>query len=75
MNDPVTMGDMLSHREMYYSLLKMFPEIQIVSEEKSKDVPDVGSIKPIDLDAPEITEKLSIIIVFAALLPALMHDL
>lgn len=36
----------------------MFPEVQIVSEEKSKEVPDVGSIKPINLDAPEITDKL-----------------
>jgi len=57
-NDPVTLGDMLSHKEIYYSLLKMFPEVQIVSEEKSKEVPDVGSIKPINLDAPEITDKL-----------------
>ncbi|XP_066912023.1 inositol monophosphatase 3-like [Clytia hemisphaerica] len=57
-NDPVTQGDMLSHEQMYFSLLKMFPEVKIVSEEKSSEVPDVGDIKPINLDNTDVIEKL-----------------
>ena len=57
-NDPVTLGDMLSHEQMFYSLLKMFPEVKIVSEERSDKIPDAGDIKPIDLENAEISSKL-----------------
>nr|ACO14923.1 Inositol monophosphatase 3 [Caligus clemensi] len=36
-NNPVTDGDILSHRAMYYGILKAFPHIQIVSEESDPD--------------------------------------
>ena len=58
MNDPVTQGDMLSHEQMYFSLLKMFPDVKIVSEEKSSEVPDSADIKPINLNNKEVIDKL-----------------
>jgi len=33
-NDPVTEGDMTSHRLMYYGLKRAFPELVVVSEER-----------------------------------------
>jgi len=33
-NDPVTEGDMASHRIMYYGLKRAFPELVVVSEER-----------------------------------------
>ena len=56
--DPVTLGDMYSHKQMYYSLVKMFPNIPIVSEERSKEVPDLHDIKPLDLDTTEVEKIL-----------------
>jgi len=58
-NDPVTLGDMLSHQQMYFSLLKMWPDLHIVSEEKSDEVPHQDDIKPINLDTEEIEKLLS----------------
>jgi len=34
-NDPVTEGDMASHRVMYYGLKRAFPEVEVVSEERT----------------------------------------
>ena len=38
-NDLVTLGDMLSHKQMYFSLRKEFPRLHIVSEEVSDNEP------------------------------------
>ena len=40
-NDPVTEGDMASHRVMYYSLKEYFPNINFVSEEKDHKDPEM----------------------------------
>ncbi|XP_057312205.1 inositol monophosphatase 3-like [Hydractinia symbiolongicarpus] len=57
-DDPVTLGDMMSHKQMYYSLLQMFPDLHIVSEEKSNELPDLKDIKPIDLSTKEVEKHL-----------------
>jgi len=36
-NDPVTEGDMASHRIMYYGLKRAFPELVVISEEREDD--------------------------------------
>lgn len=56
--DPVTEGDMYSHKEMYYGLMKMWPDLKIVSEENSKKDPNPSDIKPINLNTEEIEQKL-----------------
>jgi len=40
-NDPVTEGDMASHRIMYYGLKKAFPDLVVVSEERDNQDTDV----------------------------------
>ena len=32
-NNPVTDGDMLSHKQMYYTMKKAFPDVNVISEE------------------------------------------
>lgn len=56
--DPVTMGDMLSHKQMYFGLAKMFPHLMIVSEETSPDIPESSSIRAMNLDTTELSKKL-----------------
>lgn len=46
-NDPVTYGDLLSHRTMLYTLKKSFPHLKIVSEEH-----DENKIEPHDIGPP-----------------------
>lgn len=58
--DPVTLGDMLSHEQMYFGLAKMFPNLLIVSEEKSQTIPDSSTIPAMDLDTTEISKKLGL---------------
>ena len=53
---------MLSHKEMYFSLLKMFPDVHIVSEEKSADLP--STIIPIELVNESITDKLGTVYIY-----------
>ena len=57
-NDPVTLGDMLSHNAMYYSLSKMWPKMRIVSEEHPAEAPNTDDIKPIDLNTEDIEAQL-----------------
>ena len=44
-NNPVTNGDMLSHKAMYYGILKAFPDLSVISEEHDP--------QPIDMDKIE----------------------
>ena len=57
-NDPVTQGDLLSNREMYFSLLNTWPGISIVSEEKDNNIPrDISRITKLQSD--DVDEHLS----------------
>ena len=44
-NNPVTDGDMLSHRAMYYGILKAFPDLSVISEEDDPQKIDMSEIK------------------------------
>ena len=63
MNDPVTEGDMLSHREMYYSLRNTWPDLSIVSEEKdnsaSQNTPSVTKLSS-DVVEEKLVDKLDV---------------
>lgn len=50
-NDPLTAGDLLSHRAIYYGLRREFPGVTIISEEH-----DVAG----DSEAPDITQSASL---------------
>jgi inositol monophosphatase 3 len=43
-NNPVTDGDMLSHRAMYYGMLKAFPGLSVISEEHDPQPIDMTTI-------------------------------
>ena len=45
-NDPVTEGDMQSHRVMYNGLRKAFPGIRIISEEQEVGAPMALNLIP-----------------------------
>ncbi len=53
-NNPVTDGDVLSHRIMYYSILKAFPKLSIISEENDPQPVDMKEIPDAPLNDPEI---------------------
>lgn len=55
-NNPVTLGDMLSHETMYYGFKKAFPNLNVVSEEHDHGEIDINEVeKPntrdIDIDS------------------------
>ena len=51
-NNPVTDGDMISHRVMYYGLLKGFPNLNVISEEDDPEAIDMNKVQvPLKSDA------------------------
>jgi len=51
-NNPVTDGDMISHRIMYYGLLKGFPNLNVISEEDDPEAIDMNKVQvPLKSDA------------------------
>ena len=58
MNDPVTEGDLLSHREMYFSLKNTWPQLSIVSEEKDNNMAS-NVAKITKLDSQNVDEHLN----------------
>ena len=53
-NNPVTDGDMLSHRQMYYGLQKAFPLVNVISEEDDPEVIDPATIPVASLSNAEV---------------------
>jgi inositol monophosphatase 3 len=53
-NNPVTDGDMLSHRQMYYGLQKAFPLVNIISEEEDVEETDMSKIKDASISDQEV---------------------
>lgn len=53
-NNPVTDGDMLSHRAMYYGLVKAFPKVSVISEEHDPQPIDMNTIKMASFKDPEV---------------------
>ena len=56
-NNPVTDGDMLSHRQMYYGLQKAFPLVNVISEEDDIEPMDMSKI-PIASISNEEVDKI-----------------
>ena len=55
-NNPVTDGDMLSHRAMYYGLLKGFPNLNVISEEDDPEKIDMNKIEKPNLEDPDVNK-------------------
>ena len=53
-NNPVTDGDMLSHRQMYYGLQKAFPLVNIISEEDDVEEIDMSKIAEASISDKEV---------------------
>merc|ERR1711894_751340 len=53
-NDPVSDGDMLSHRAMYYGLQKAFPLVNIISEEDDVEKIDISKIASASISNSEV---------------------
>lgn len=53
-NNPVTDGDMLSHRAMYYGLLKAFPGLNVISEEDDPQPVNMDKVKMAHFSDPEV---------------------
>lgn len=57
-DDPVTQGDLLSHRAIFYGFEKAFPNIKVVSEEHENTSYEIGQIKGPTTSAVMLNENL-----------------
>lgn len=57
-NNPVTDGDMLSHKAMYHGLRKAFPEVNVISEEDDVEEIDLDTIRNAPDRLPEVDEVI-----------------
>jgi len=58
-NNPVTDGDMLSHRAMYYGLLKAFPHLNVISEEDDPEPVDFNTVELPKQKDPDVDKIIS----------------
>ena len=58
-NNPVTDGDMLSHRAMYYGLLKAFPHLNVISEEDDPEPVDFNTVELPKQNDPDVDKIIS----------------
>ena len=58
-NNPVTQGDLLSHRTMYYGFTKAYPRLNVVSEEHDHGDVDLADVKMPDTSSIKIDDKLA----------------
>ena len=57
--NPVTDGDMQSHRVMYYGLLKSFPGLSVISEEDDPTPVDMATIEAAEFTDPEVDDVIA----------------
>lgn len=57
-NNPVTQGDMLSHRAMFYGFKKEFPKLNVVSEEHDHGDVDLSGVKSPDISGINLNDRL-----------------
>jgi len=55
-NDPKTDGDMLSHKAMYWGIKKLFPYVNVISEEHDVKAVDMSTVKLFSLENKEVNE-------------------
>lgn len=54
-NNPVTNGDMLSHKAMYYGILKAFPDLSVISEEHDPQAINMDEIASMSYQGKNLT--------------------
>ena len=59
-NNPVTDGDMLSHRAMYHGLRKAFPRVNVISEEDDVEEIDMSTIMDAPKTHPEVDDVIPV---------------
>ena len=55
----MTDGDMLSHRAMYYGLLKAFPHLNVISEEDDPEPIDMDTVEEPRIIDPDVNKIVS----------------
>lgn len=59
-NNPLTQGDMLSHKTMYYGFKKVFPNLNVVSEEHDHGDVDLSEVKAPKTEVINIDNSLQL---------------
>ena len=57
-NDPLTQGDMQSHKAIVYGFSKLFPNLKVVSEEKDRENIDLDNFEIPNLNRGQLEQEL-----------------